>query len=96
MCEFENALAPMPETITKIIEERCPYCGTMHRKQVKYELKITVSLYTTEKCASKRYKIFYETRDISQGDRNKYIGDPTGLGHRTLIDALNELKGYLQ
>lgn len=93
MSDFEKQLNKLPCQILKVIQEPCPFgCGGMHKRQIKYVLKIDVS----QKDEEKRYKIYYYSSDIFSGRNDKYIGDPCGLGFKTLNDALNDLIFYLK
>lgn len=94
--QIENLLNTIPLNITEYIKDKCFSCGCEHKKRVEYQLKINISQHETRSgVVVKHFKIFYETNSFSSGDKRKYIGNPCGLGFRTLYNAFEELKGYL-
>lgn len=89
---FEEKLNELPCEFYKIFEEQCPFhCGEVYKKRVKYELRIEVRQHDE----NKRFHIFYKTSEFSIGDSRRFIGDPCGMGFKTLDEALEDLKGYL-
>ena len=92
MTAIEEMLETIPTNIVKTLDVKCFSCGSTHKKQIRYELKIEVFNYETKK----RYKMYYETYSFGNGDNLRYIGNPCGLGFSTLKAAFEELKGYLE
>ncbi len=92
MTAIEEMLETIPTNIVKTLDVQCFSCGSTHKKQIRYELKIEVFNYETKK----RYKMYYETKSFGNGDNLRYIGNPCGLGFSTLKAAFEELKGYLE
>ena len=93
--KIEKLIDEIPYSLERLVELNCPCCNAPYETNARYELKIDVSQYTTDIGAQKRYKMYYECPKVSYGNRQRYIGDPTGLGYLTLTEALNDLKGYL-
>ncbi len=92
MTAIEEMLETIPTNIVKTLDVQCFSCGSTHKKQIRYELKIEVFNYETKK----RYKMYYETKSFGNGDNLRCIGNPSGLGFSTLKAAFEELKGYLE
>ncbi len=94
--QIENLLNTIPLTITKYIKDKCYSCGAEHEKKVEYDLKIDISQHEIRpNIVVKHFKMFYLTTSFSNGDKRKYIGNPCGLGFKTLNEAFEELRGYL-
>ena len=93
---IEDLLNEIPLTITKYIKDRCFSCGSEHEKRVEYDLKIEISQHEIRpNVVVKHFKMFYYTTSFPQGDSRKYIGHACGQGFKTLNEAFEELKGYL-
>lgn len=94
--QIEELLNTIPLTITKNIKDRCFSCGSELEKRVEYNLKIDISQHEIRpNVVVKHFKMFYYTTSFSNGDSRKYIGRCCGLGFKTLNEAFEELKGYL-
>ena len=94
--QIEELLNTIPLTITKNIKDRCFSCGSEHEKRVEYSLKIDISQHEIRpKIVVKHFKMFYCTTSFPAGDSRKYIGRCCGQGFKTLNEAFEELKGYL-
>ena len=97
MTAIEEMLETIPTNIVKTLDVQCFSCGSTHKKQIRYELKIEVFNHETRpNRIKKRYKMYYETKSFGAGDNLRYIGNPGGLGFSTLKEAFEELKGYLE
>ena len=86
MSIFEYLISKMPYSINKTYQERC-LCGAIHEVTQRLTLTIDTSLYTTDKKAYVKYKIYYRAGKYS-------IGENTGLGYNTLKQALKSLLKY--
>jgi hypothetical protein len=89
---IEEKLNELPCEFYEIFEEKCPFhCGEIYKKRVKYELTIEVRQHDEYK----RFRIFYKTSDLPIGDCRRFLGKSSGIGFKTLDEALEDLKGYL-
>lgn len=64
-----------------------------------FYLKLDISNYNyltleEKEVSEHRYKLYYYCKDLY--DRDKYIGNPYGIGYKTLAEAAEELKRYLE
>lgn len=96
----EEIISKLPISITKTVEKNCLCCGQKQKVKIKYELKLKVwrssVLTNTGYEPQDRYYAYYKTRDLSDGNSEKYIGRVGGIGQLTLTDALLELQGYIK
>ena len=95
MSKIEEFIAnEIPFSIEKIEESTCT-CGAKTKRLVRYELKIDVRPHYDHDEPRHRYYAYYVAAPYGTFSR-KYIGRSVGFGHSTLLEALQELKRYVE
>lgn len=92
---IEELICELPFNIYKEHELQCYSCGTKHKENCRYELKVRILPHHAHGKPAYRYLAFYECSKFSNGENEKYIGRACGFGQATLEEAVKELKGIL-
>lgn len=84
--------------IQKQVDYKCS-CGNTLHKQANYTIRCDIDNHNYLSLGGKeipehRYKLYYRCDELDGSD--KYIGNPYGIGYRTLQEAANELKEILE
>ena len=96
----EDYLNELPYRITRTIERKCPHCGNgIFKTQIQYEL--TLELFPFEHKPNEvklRYLLYYRAANtiLYVPVESQIIGSRTGIGHRTIQEAVEALKEYLK
>ena len=94
----EDYLNELPYRITRTIERKCPHCGkNFHKLSIQYEL--TFEMFPFEHSPNMvklRYELFYKAKGLYFPERDMIIGENAGLGHKTIKEAVEALKEYLE
>lgn len=94
---IEEIIASMPAVITREETISCACCGVEKKVKLKYTLQLSVfRTYGADGRASDHYKAYYMSCDRVVGYDMKYIGEPAGMGERTLSEALLKLKEEIE
>ena len=97
MNDVENLLDELPYRITKKLQGRCTTCGNEFESRTAYELQIDIFLHETSRnVIKKRYRIYYRSPDYYMFGKDKIIECNTGLGYKTIKEAVENLKTYLK
>lgn len=90
---IEDELNELPNSINRIIERKCPCCEKVFIKEaVRYELRLDI----LPDCEKKRYRLYYKSNNYySINFDAKYIGEHTGMGFKTIAEAIADLKTHL-
>lgn len=94
----ESIFEQFSTSIQKLMNYKCS-CGQELHRMCTFHLKFDIFNCNrlTKKgkdISSHRYKLYYKCDELSGMDR--YIGDPTGIGYKTIEEAAEELKRYLE
>ena len=86
----EELLNELPYKVHKYVTEKCK-CGKDVNKRYDYELRLI--LHPREK--GYRYRLYYYNYE-PEIHENRFIGDFSGAGYKSIEDAVKSLKTYLE
>ena len=96
----EDYLNELPYRITRTIERKCPHCGNgIFKNQIQYELILDMFPFEHKPNEVKlRYLLYYRASSVNLyvPVENQIIGSRTGIGHKTIKEAVDDIKTYLR
>lgn len=93
--KVEEMINSLPFKLFRTYEYKCD-CGHTYTKKHTYELEIKlIEHYRLNDEPEPRYLVFYICRDFGVGSSKRYIGCAAGMGERTLEEAIQGLKRYI-
>ena len=96
----EDYLNELPYRITRTIERKCPQCGNgIFKTQIQYELILDMFPFEHKPNEVKfRYLLYYRAvnTNLYVPQENEIVGERTGIGHKTIKEAVDDIKTYLR
>ena len=86
----EELLNELPYKVHRYVTEKCK-CGKDLNRRYDYELRLI--LHPHEK--GYRYRLYYYSYE-AENSENKFIGDFSEAGYKSIEDAVKSLKTYLE